>query len=320
MKHSIVIFLIAATILAAAPRARAFEMAVGGMMWYSKWDAPWGNGRANRMPPGTSILLGAPYIPVAVPGPINRFDCPAMPIGGPLISFHLHPRVGVSAVFMIGKYHAYSTGSFFNVFGLIMNSRYHKVITKFDLDSLINIAVHRYVRLFTGVKYQGYNYTEDIRYPNISRSGIALADGARDVLRNIGPGLGIGLTFPLPENFYIAWNVGGIVMFGSERYRFRWSSVYTISATGVRVLPTRFNESRFYTPGGNTSLSLGYNVPKAGLTLTLGGRYQFLYYVRRKNGAGMNEAYPINGKYDHIYGLTFAAVYSIRFTRETGER
>ncbi|TFH40298.1 MAG: hypothetical protein E4G96_07750 [Chrysiogenales bacterium] len=213
---------------------------------------------------------------------------------------------------MIGSYRAISTGNFFSPFGVILKSRYNKNITKFDLDSSLSVALNDTVKLFAGVKYQGYDYTEDIRFPNATMVGVAVANGARDRLRNLGPGLGLGLTFHLADNFYLLYNISGIVLFGRERYRYRWNTVFIIAA-GPVALPTRFLDSHFYTPGGNSSLSLAYVIPRANLTLSLGGRYQVLYYVRRKKGImSLHEAYNIQGKFDHIYGLTFGVVYSIK--------
>lgn len=319
MKRALLFFMIVIFTITFLPRAEALEIGLGGMVWYGWWKAPWTSGRTNRMPPGSLELLGINNVPVAVPTPINPYRCDPMPIAGPVISLSLHPRLTLASVFMIGKYHAKSTGNFLSPFGVIVNSRYKKNITKFDLDSSLSVGLTDVVKLFVGVKYQGYDYTEDIRFPNATLGGIAIANHARDRLRSLGPGFGVGLTFHLVENLYLLCNAGGLVLFGHERYRYRWNSVYVVGATLIPLV-TRFNESRFYAPGGNASLSLAYAIPKAHLTLTLGGRGQVLNYVRKKSGIiSLNEAYNVQGKYDQIYGITFAAVYSIKLTKDKKE-
>lgn len=319
MKRAVLIFMVIFFAITSFPRAEAFEIGLGGMVWFSWWEAPWTSGKSNRMPPGSLKLLNIDTIPVAVPTPINDFRCNPMPIAGPAISLRFHPRLSLASVFMIGKYHAQSTGNFLSPFGVIVNSRYKKNITKFNLDSSLSVGLTDVVKLFVGVKYQGYDYTEDIRFPNATLAGIAIANHARDRLRNLGPGFGVGLTFHLVDNLYLLCNAGGLVLFGHERYRYRWNSVFIVGAT-LLSLPTKFNNSRFYASGGNASLSLAYAIPKAHLTLTFGGRGQVLYYVRKKTGIrSLNEAYNVHGKYDQIYGITFAAVYSIKLTKGKGE-
>jgi hypothetical protein len=185
---------------------------------------------------------------------------------------------------------------------MFLTTDYRRVITRYDSDTTIACGLNRYVRLFAGFKYQGYEYDESINYN--SNYGGLLAHGAAR-FHSFGGGLGLGLTFPLAAGLFANINLSGLCMYGTASYDFDRQFVYETSITPIL---TQFKDERYWSAGGNSTLALSYQFEKAGVVLSLGFRYQALYYFwQANNPQGFLEYY---GRLDHSYGGTFSIIYS----------
>ena len=71
-------------------------------------------------------------------------------------------------------------------------------------------------------------------------------------------------------------------------------------------------------PGINTNLSFAYYITKANLTISLGFRYQLLYYfVDEKTDPLIIRKFTniINNEADHFYGILITAIYSFKIKK-----
>ncbi len=142
------------------------------------------------------------------------------------------------------------------------------VYHRYDSDTTLNYRLNSYFKIFAGFKYMGYRMEFDNEYTNYDLS----VDG-------IGPAAGISVVLPLGANFFVLAN-------GSAMYL--WNK---FSETGQ-------SDSTDKAYGANATASLAYYIAPASVTLSLGGRYQYLKYT------GSSDS-----KHD-IYGVTAAATYT----------
>ncbi len=103
-----------------------------------------------------------------------------------------------------------------------------------------------------------------------------------DNLDSYGPACGLSGVLPLIDNFYLLANVSGVYM---------WSKFTGIS-------------ENVKTYGYNTSAAIAYYIAPASVTLSLGGRYQYIEYNM--------EDYDSKSKHK-IYGVTASATYTFSF-------
>jgi hypothetical protein len=124
------------------------------------------------------------------------------------------------------------------------------------------------VKIFVGLKYMGYDWEsgEHIGY---------------------GPALGLALTIPLFDNFFLLINASGMYLWGTHEEK---------DETGEKT------EIDYNEPGFNTNLSLAYYIAPASISIMLGGRYQyFKTELDSDEGGDMGHTF---------YGVTLTAVYS----------
>ncbi len=178
------------------------------------------------------------------------------PLYGPALAINFSPNWSLTTVFLYGKYKIGDSGD-----GPGDMDRY-------DSDTAINYSFNRYIKAFGGFKYMGYDWS----------------DGDH---MSYGPALGIALTLPLIDNFYLLLNVSGMYLIGKENG--------TLETTGEKV------EIDYYEIGVNSNISLAYYIAPASTSLILGFRYQYFEIDYDK--------YQGNSQHS-FYGVTAAAVYS----------
>ncbi|MBN2158395.1 MAG: hypothetical protein JW807_03295 [Spirochaetes bacterium] len=308
----VVLLLISVIVTTAAIPAYSFQIAFGGTTWYSKWEPAWAYWKF-RVP----ATLTGDFPPVPVPIKLNDFTSDMSFLYGPMLMIGFDHRWSVASVFMYGRFEFVSNGPRLTGFGYLGDTRYRKKIEKYDSDSTLNCQVNRYFRLFLGFKYQGYTYRENMWFANFTEEGALFARNARDVMRNLGLGLGLGFNIPLIENFYVLINGSASFLFGQEHFSFQHNYFILIGDSGVQQNPTQYRKSNFYAIAGNSSLSFAYYISKANISLSLGFRYQVLYFIQPNTGwKYYYEFAHYDGKYDHFYGIVLSAVYSIKFGKD----
>jgi hypothetical protein len=174
---------------------------------------------------------------------------------GPILSIGFAPRWSLSSIFLYGKYEFTDPGGGKND------------INRFDSDTAINFSINKYVKIFGGPKFMGYTQ------PGFSHLGL-------------GPALGVGLTLPLSESFFVLWNISGAYLWGEHN----------------EDDPDGDRSTNYVEPGMNTNLSLAYYIDAISTTITLGYRYQiFGTFYDSDRGTDMTHQFR---------GVTLSAVYS----------
>ena len=161
-----------------------------------------------------------------------------------------------------------------------------------DLDLIISASVHKYVKLFFGAKYWGTTTDMTTRLVIIPMS-------SSFVYHRGGPGAGVGLVLPLGAGFYLLPNISGVFMFGqiTEAMGGPLGSII-----GILMQRAGSNGMTMYF-GLNSTMALAYTIEKANLTLSLGGRFQYLwiYFIESERLGNGNDMYG---------GITFSAMYT----------
>ena len=182
---------------------QAADLSAGATAWYTAWDC---------------ILddeADAEYNPSFLYGPV--------------ISASFTQDLGMSFVFLYGKFDTDaedSTGK----------------ITRYDSDLTLNYRIGEWFKLFAGIKYIGFTWSED---------------GKHEAL---GPGAGISAVIPVGGNFFVLGYLSGLYLEGNEKFN-SYGETYNL-------------ESNEY--GCNASLSLAYYISGTSTTISLGGRFQQL--------------------------------------------
>ncbi len=211
MKKKLIISLTACFIITGmmivAPRPlQSATLGIGAAGWYTWWD----------------------------PRPESReSDADSDFLFGPQLLLQFSPSISISSVFLYGtfKYYDYSDQGTTTM-----------DITRYDSDTTLTYALHRFVRIFGGLKFMGYNYEFGNHY------------GA-------GPGLGVGFVLPLMESLFCTISISGLYLWGQQTEEF---------AEGDRTM-------KFIEYGANNSISLVY-VTSTSVNLSLGGRYFFFRF------------------------------------------
>ena len=156
----------------------------------------------------------------------ETFD-PAL-LYGPVLALGFGGRWSLSTIFLYGR------------FNMDNEDSKSEKIDRYDSDTAVNYSINRYVKFFGGAKFMGY----DMQGSSFSHMAL-------------GPALGVGVTLPLSDSFFLLWNASGALLFGKHK---------DAGSDGKR--------SGYTEPGLNTNLSLAWYVESASTTITLGFRYQ----------------------------------------------
>jgi hypothetical protein len=298
MRRAIVVSLVVLCLFAAAAQSRAASISVGANGWCNWWLPAWSDGKwTNRY-----------YIPGA--GPFTgvfdsksqrgaEFSATPGYFVGPTVSASFLERWKLTTSFLYGRFDFsargmvpvffYWNGALNNVFNTLES--YSRSITRLDSDSALAYSLGDYFSVVLGFKVQYYSYDDSI---TTTFSGSPNYMNYSYEVTTFGPALGFALTVPLAESLYLVWNLNGVIMAGRDKVA--WPMPNFINPHG-----------RFVTYGGTSQISLGYDIAPASTTLFLGFRYQALYYSQKKGDVAVLN---FDGKVDHIYGITFSAVYT----------
>jgi len=316
MKRFRFILIVVSAILIHAPAAFAtVDLSIGGTAWYIWWKPAWSDARA------TSIAF--PPKPVLFTENAADFKPNSNVMAGPILSIGFLQRWSIQSVFTIGRFTYRSTGLSrdtqlqSNSYGVAPSyKKYTRDVLKWDSDTSISCALHRVVKIYAGFKYQGYRYEEtmkDILFVNLPPA--VFGRKLTDEVQGYGGGLGLGLTIPVVENFYIMASGSGVVLWSVENIKINKGKTYIIQeTTGLTPLPLYMRKGRYFSYGCTASLALTYYIEKINTTLSLGGRYQLLF--NRQRYSKYNPLYNdvatniIDRQYDHFYGITMSVLYT----------
>lgn len=316
---TITLFLSLAIFVPALSHAET-TISLGGTVWYVWWKPAWADNK----------WTGA-YIYNDVAGywheDAHDFKMSSGAMAGPILTIGFLDRWSISTMAVVGQ-SVFSTAGYGLGFDYFLDTQgitrkeYTRKVLKWDSDTTLGCAVHKYIKLYAGFKAQGYRYKETIHFYDLTGypdTVIVHMEGTNTV-SCYGPGLGIGTTIPLAKDLYMLASLSGIILWCSERADRSLNDSYAFDSAGPIVCYYLMPKGRFMSYGGTASLSLAYTIDPINTTLSLGGRYQLLYNRQKysnsnplKNDVTMN---IIDGQFDHFAGITFSAIY----TFHTGKR
>lgn len=140
-------------------------------------------------------------------------------------------------------------------------------LSRYDIDLALNYAINRYLKIYAGAKYLTFEYEEGKH-------------------RAIGPGMGVNITIPLFDSFYLLSNISGLYIVGNQ----------TIGSLN--------QNNKFKEYGINLAAQLAYY--SSSLTTTFAGGYRYQYVKTRYN----NPNYNVPNINNQFRGLTFLVVKS----------
>lgn len=181
---------------------------------------------------------------------------------GPAFAVKFNENFNLNFVFLYGEYDAEQTG---------LSSYTYK---RYDSDTSIGYRLNDYFKFFAGLKYNAYTSTIDTIIGDIDLE-----------VQMYGPAAGLSAVIPLGYDFFILANGSGMYLTGSSEQ------------TGALKAK---DDCKGY--GYNTAGSLAYYITSASVTLSLGGRYQ---YIKLNWDDSNTEDSKMS-----FYGITAAATYS----------
>lgn len=200
----------------------------------------------------------------------DKFEYDPAFLYGPVLAVKLNDDFSLNFVFLYGEfdgdYKVYYSGW----------QSFPSKTKRYDSDTSISYRLNSYIKLFGGFKYVAYKFSVDAvpfyALPDIEVENIAY-----------GPAAGLSFVLPLVDNFFLLANVSGMYLWGKSKN----SATETTDGGGW---------------GYNTTASVAYYIPAASMTLSLGGRYQFIRWETESNNGTAS---------DHkFYGITASATYS----------
>lgn len=275
------------------PSRALFALEIGGgpAVWYAWWQPAFEKAFTSASNYSTTQRFFYMY--------------PSFLVGG-VVTAHLAERWNFNATYLYsGWYEADTTNLKIGSPNISYNSA-RLESNKHDFDSTLSYSLTDFFKLFIGFKYQGYSFK--FRNLNLDATALTFDQPGRGILeqQSYGPGAGIGFTIDIGQGFYLLLN-------GSANYM-----------RGKFQNPTSGNPHKLWEHyniyGTNASAAIAYVVHDANVTISLGFRYQYLYY--HWDGAatsdlirdvpGYNIPPVLVGEHDQFYGLTLSAVYSFR--------
>jgi len=181
-------------------------------------------------------------------------------MGGPVFSIRFLDRFSITSHAAFGKYSAQSKGitptaALVVPAGIIQAAnffkKYSRNIFKWGNDNILGFKLNRYFSLFTGIKAQGYVYSENMKYL-IANGNM----GTTDLENNVslfGPGFGLGVTVPVVTGSNVQMNLSAIILFGNEKINV--TEAYYLKASAPNFVPLYhfFPHGHFMAYGGNAS-------------------------------------------------------------------
>lgn len=268
----------------------------------------------------------------------HRFTMDPAPLYGFSLGFSFAERWNVSAVFVTGRYisrFSYLAASYLApVFVTLMGGSGFITPTqissrqstdKYDLDATLSCAVTSFMKVFIGFKYQRYTiaegpYNVPMRLIGPDSGSYWIYNNTRITYNGYSGGFGVSFSARVVENLFFFFNVSGLYQYPQMNSNNSFFIAFFGDSGGGFILPLNFKDALnnqrknrlvYNAVGGNVTTSFAYQIPAAHLTLSLGARYQYLYFMGSEAGG-----FRFNGKSDHYYGGTFSAIFSFELTRE----
>lgn len=278
---------------AAVGKAHAAGFQLGVTYWYAWWEPmfkDWMMQGYYREAHLSRLVRDNSFVPAGLVGPVLGID--------------FNDRVNLTAIFVTGKYRFRST--LLELFpasgGVFIPSHQDAGIDKYDLDTALNITLHKFVKILIGIKYQNYSYIKkNMLQLNVGPSTIFTYSEDAVSFNGLSAGLGAGFTFRLYKNLYAMWNL-------SARYQRPFIIIRHNDLTILDGMPVPQRQKfipSYNSIGANSALSLAYLMEDLSTTLSLGFRYQYLY-----NFGSDTQYITLDHKSDHFYGITVALVYA----------
>jgi hypothetical protein len=302
-------------VLAALPGAHALaagpsvEITIGGRMSYSWWKPPWSDGARYISPNST--------IPVSLPYRAENYNIPPALMYGFMAAIRFLDSWIFSASFMYGNFFALSKTPGDRIATQLPVIDLSKDIKRYDIDANLGYQALRYLRVNMRVKTRAYNYVEKTRNASLSGPGTVMIASAKSELVDVGPGLGIDFNVPLYRNLSFVASVSGYVLSGSGSYTYSFQYLVDTLSSAITSVTDQFSKESFYSYSGSGAAALQYFIRPVGVTLQLGGMYEIIYYRHHKILRGFLD---YNGKYDHSYSVSFAAMYPFTLAGTSASR
>lgn len=269
-------------------KAAGLDIAIGATAWYAQWDSVWREIPVYRPLPGWSSRLTS-----------REGDNTPTLLYGPVFSIGFSSDVSIAGAYLWGDsyrlkqesvYDAYNEMGAYQFTGISQESI--GPVTRFDYDTTLNYRVFPWLKVFAGVKYQGYDYDINI----VGTVPLYLMDYFMSVTvksRSLGPGAGAGITLPVFSHAYMMVNASFLYL------RTTWEYSNYIAQNYDPMIP---EEVDFRCYGFNAHSSLVYYFEEANIALSLGVRLQYLRFTSKDAEK--------NGIDERAYGITGAAVFS----------
>jgi len=202
----------------------------------------------------------------------DKFEYDPAFLYGPAFAVKFNDDFSLNTVFLYGKYNC-DYKVYFETAGW---QTIPADVIRYDSDTSLSYRLSNYLKLFLGFKYTGYKFNSEAE-PALYMPEITVKNTI------YGPAAGISGVFPLFDNFFLLAN-------GSVLYLRGKSDNSAKGSSDVKC------------PGYNTSASLAYYISPASVTISIGGRYQYLDWNAVDNN-GTDAAHK-------FYGITAAATYT----------
>ncbi|MBN1534433.1 MAG: hypothetical protein JXA20_17295 [Spirochaetes bacterium] len=290
------IFIGVCAILCSGYSLNAASVSVGANLWYNWWQPAWQDCNVRFRLIGSSSEFHYDY---------SDFQTEANFLYGPVLSLTIWDRLSISSVFMYGKFNYTAQGlikvTVFNYASMstanqVLDARIERSVARWDSDTTISYLLFPMVYVFGGFKAQGYSYNE--LYMDLP---VTAGCKSEVTVNNYGPGIGIGLAIPIWGSLFLQCSGSGILLFVHEEYD------YKMGNAGSHIFD---RATRYLSWGVTSSASLVYLISDIHTTIKAGFRYQYLSYRQRSSQITYEK---LNGRNDHIYGITFSATYTFYF-------
>lgn len=222
----------------------------GGAVYYAGWAPFWRTEHATGFNGAMFIKLDGQYTLKSM-----------TPVYVPLLAFTFNERWGLSFSALTGKFEfSYNGTSINGIMGqptTTNNYTWIRYAEKYDGDILANYNMLQHIKIFFGLKYQGYEY----RNKGLNAVGPFLMPISESAsLYTGGIGLGVMATLPLAGGLYLQTQLSFQALGGVE-----------VRAGAKQVIVNL---------GGNAVAGFAYHIKAAHITIALGGRMQFQYYLK----------------------------------------
>lgn len=285
MKKKIAGIAIIMTVCFIMSNAEAANIGIGVQAWYAWWSPAWGNNE----------YTSDPSITVKQSSRLREPDSEFM--YGPMVTIGFLDYWNFSVTGAYGEYKTDGVRRPATAVFVFENLD----IKKYDVDNALSYMLNRYFKIYAGAKIQGYNYRKMLY--QIQETGIyRWREDKHTTYTSLGPGLGIGLSLPLAERLFLLWNNNALILFAKEKTSM---AKYIFDSSPMTVERYSY-EGKANMYGVNSILSFAYLIPDSHISITLGFRYQVLYYRQNKSDVG---EYYYDGKTDKFYGVVMSAIY-----------